>query len=65
MVLVDVSTYNSVSQEWLPKLMDSGLAKSKCRVIHRNDGYNQAFMVTHQKRSNDISKIVWRIIQKL
>ena len=65
MVLVDVSTYNNVSQEWLPKMMDSGLAKSKCRVILRNDGYNQAFMVTHQKKSNDISKIAWRIIQKL
>lgn len=65
MVLVDVSTYNNVSQEWLPKMMDTGLAKSKCRVILRNDGYNQAFMVTHQKRSNDISKIAWRIIQKL
>ena len=64
-VLVDVSTYNNVSQEWLPKMMDSGLAKSKCRVILRNEGYNQAFMVTHQKRSNDISKIAWRIIQKL
>jgi len=65
MVLVDISTYNNVSQEWLPRMMDSGLTKSKCRVILRNDGYNQAFMVTHQKRSNDISKIAWRIIQKL
>lgn len=65
MVLTDVSTYNNVSQEWLPKMMDSGLSKSKCRVILKNDGYNQAFMVTHQKKSNDISKIAWRIIQKL
>ena len=65
MVLADVSTYNNVSQEWLPKMMDSGLSKSKCRVILRNDGYNQAFVVTHQKKSNDISKIAWRIIQKL
>ena len=65
MVLVDVSTYNNVSQEWLPKMMDSGLAKSKCRVILRNNGYNQTFVVKHQKRCNDISKIAWRIIQKL
>ena len=65
MMLVDVSTYNNVSQEWLPKMMDSGLAKSKCHVILRNDGYNQTFMVTHQKMNKDISKIAWRIIQKL
>lgn len=65
MVLADVSTYNNVSQEWLPRMMDEGIAQSQSRVLLRNEGYNQAFSVTHQKRKNDISKIAWRIIQKL
>ena len=65
MVLVDVSTYNNVSQEWLPRMMDEGIAQSKRPVLLRNEGYNQTFAVTHQKRINDISKIAWRIIQKL
>ena len=65
MVLADVSSYNNVSQEWLPRMMDEGIAQSQSQVLLRNDGYNQTFTVTHQKRTNDISKIAWRIIQKL
>ena len=65
MVLADVSTYNNVSQEWLPMMMDEGIRHSSCRVVLRNEGYNQTFTVTHQKRTNDFSKIAWRIIQKL
>ena len=65
MVLADVSTYNNVSQEWLPMMMDEGIAQSQSRVLLRNEGYNQTFTVRHQKRPNDISKIAWRIIQKL
>ena len=64
MVLTDVTTYNNVSQEWLPRMMDEGLAQANCRVVLSNAGYNQTFTVTHQKRLNDISKIAWRIIQK-
>ena len=64
MVLADVSTYNNVSQEWLPMMMDEGIAQSQGHVILRNEGYNQTFTVCHQKKTNDISKIAWRIIQK-
>lgn len=64
MVLEDVSTYNNVSQEWLPRMMDEGITHCQCRVVLRNEGYNQTFTVTHQKRTNDISKIAWRIILK-
>ena len=65
MVLADVSTYNNVSQEWLPRMMDVGIAQSQSLVLLKNEGYNQTFSVTHKKRTNDISKIAWRIIQKL
>ena len=63
-LIVDVSTYNNVSQEWLPKMMDAGITQTDCSVIMRNDGYNQIFTVSHQKRQNDISKIGWRIAEK-
>lgn len=63
-LLTDVTTYNDVSQEWLPRMMDQGLAGVNCQVIERNEGYNQAFTVSHSKRKNDISKIAWRIINK-
>lgn len=62
MVITDVTTYNNVSQEWLPKMMDRGLNEASCNIIGKNEGYNQAFKVSHSKCRNDVSKIAWRII---
>lgn len=62
MLLVDVSTYNNVSQEWLPKMMDTGIAQAGCNAFFKNDGFNQSFFVTHSRKQNDISKVAWRII---
>ena len=62
MVFADVTSYNDVSQEWLPRMMDLGLAQADCRVILKNDGYNQTFVVDHKKKRRDISKIAWRIV---
>ena len=45
MLLVDVTTYNKVSQQWLPQMMDNGLEQTGCRVIAKNEGYNQVFFV--------------------
>ena len=64
MLLVDVTTYNNVSQKWLPVMMDKGLKEADCRVIQANKGYNQTFTVSHSKRIRDISKVAWRMIQK-
>lgn len=63
LLLADVTTYNNVSQEWLPHMMDEGMAKAGCNVVAKNNGYNQAFFVTHSKKKNDISKIAWRLIR--
>lgn len=62
MVLADVTSYNDVSQEWLPRMMDLGLAQADCRIILKNDGYNQTFVVNHKMKRKDISKIAWRIV---
>ena len=64
MLIVDVSTYNNVSQEWLPRMLDAGLTQADCNIIFRNEGYNQAIFITHSKQTGDISKVVWRIIGK-
>ena len=39
-----------------------GLAKAGCKVVAKNNGYNQAFFVTHSKVKEDVSKIAWRLI---
>ena len=64
MLLVDVSTKNSVSNKWLPDMMDNGLAASGAFVIARNKDYNALFSVSHSRQKDDISKIVWRLISQ-
>lgn len=65
MILDDVTTYNNVSQDWLPKMMDIGLTMvSNCKVLMRNEDYNQTFTVHHSNWDADVSKVAWRIIQK-
>ena len=61
MILADVTSYNDVSQEWLPRMMDFGLAQAGCRVVLKNVGYNQTFVVRHKNIRRDVSKIAWRI----
>lgn len=63
MVLADVTTYNNVSQEWLPIMMDSAINQTGCSVLGRNVGYNQTFVISHSSKMGDISKIAWRIIK--
>ncbi len=63
MVLVDITVYSDVSEQWLPKMMDKGLADSNCEIIERNQGFNQAIFVSHSRMVNDLSKVAWRIIK--
>lgn len=63
-LFVDVTTYNDTSQEWLPKMMDKGLTEANCSVMYKNDGYNQTFHITHSSKSNDRSKVAWRMIKQ-
>ncbi|MBQ7238284.1 MAG: class I SAM-dependent methyltransferase [Bacteroidales bacterium] len=64
MLLDDVTTYNETSQEWLPKMLDKGLNAANCRIVAKNDGYNQVYLITHSKKLNDVSKVAWRMIKK-
>lgn len=63
LVLVDVTSYNNVSEEWLPKMMDNGLKKVECCIIGKNPDFNQTFTVTHSRKVCDTSKVAWRIIK--
>lgn len=65
-VLVDVTSYNNVSNEWLPMMMDKGLASINCKIINRNDGYNYTFSIKHSRTNEcfDYSKVCWRIVKQ-
>ena len=63
MAIIDVSTYNSISQEWLPRMLDSGIVANSCKVIMKSDGYNQRFSISHSLITGDVSKVSWRILE--
>ncbi len=62
-LLVDVTTYNDTSKEWLPKMMDKGLTAAKCHIIDKNEGYNQSYSISHSRITSDVSKVAWRMIR--
>ena len=63
-LLVDVTTYNGTSKEWLPMMMDRGLLATNCCIVDRNQGYNQTYSVTHSFMAKDVSKVAWRMVKK-
>ena len=65
MVVVDVTSCNKVSQEWLPVMLDAGLKSAGCHVLAQNQGFNQQFHVSHSRCADDVSKVAWRIIEKV
>ena len=62
MFIADIATFNDVSQEWLPHMMDRGICESNLKVISANVGHNEEFFVSHSHKSKDISKVAWRIL---
>lgn len=63
MLLVDVTSKNMIAQEWLPNIMDKGLANAGVSVIARNPYNNASFIVNHSRQHGDVSKIAWRLIK--
>ncbi len=60
----DITSYNNVSQEWLPTMMDKAINESHAIFLEGNSGYNESFIVSHSRKKNDISKIAWRLLTK-
>lgn len=63
--IADITTFNDVSQEWLPHMMDRGICESNLKVISANVGHNEEFFVSHSHKSKDISKVAWRILSNI
>ena len=64
MLLLDVTTYNCVSQEWLPQMLDKGIEEAHALIVGRNEGYNHCFKVSPSNCFQDRSKVAWRLIIK-
>ena len=62
LLLVDVTTYNNTTNEWLPMMLDQGIVNANAKIVERNLGYNQTFQVTHSHKAYDVSKVAWRLM---
>lgn len=59
--LADITSFNEISQDWLPKMLDRASIANGLDIVSRNSGFNEEYHVTHSCYTNDISKIAWRI----
>ncbi len=62
--VADVSSFNQISQERLPIMMDNAVAScGKADIIDRNIDSNEYYYISHSKKIKDVSKIFWRILK--
>ena len=59
--LADITSFNAVSQDWLPVMLDNASKACNIDIIYRNSGFNEDYHITHTHHKNDTSKIAWRI----
>lgn len=59
--LADITSFNAVSQDWLPVMLDNASKACNIDIIYRNSGFNEDYHITHTHYKNDTSKIAWRI----
>ena len=59
--LADITSFNAVSQDWLPIMLDNAAKTCNVDILYRNSGFNEDYHITHTHHRNDVSKIAWRI----
>lgn len=62
--LADITSFNAVSQDWLPIMLDNAAKTCNIDTLYRNIGFNEDYHISHRCYTNDISKIAWRIYKK-
>ncbi len=59
--IADITSYNDISNDWLPKMLDRASCSCDVDIVSRNTGFNEEYHVSHSKKTRDLSKIAWRI----
>ena len=62
--LADITSFNAVSQDWLPIMLDNAAKTCNVDILYQNIGFNEEYHISHRCYTNDISKIAWRIYKK-
>lgn len=45
--LADVTSFNAVSQDWLPTMLDNASKACNIDILYRNRGFNEDYHITH------------------
>ncbi len=62
--IADITSFNAVSQDWLPIMLDNAAKTCNVDILYQNIGFNEDYHISHRCYTNDISKIAWRIYKK-
>ena len=62
--LADITSFNAVSQDWLPIMLDNAAKTCNVDILYQNIGFNEDYHISQRCYTNDISKIAWRIYKK-
>ena len=62
--LADITSFNAVSQDWLPIMLDNAAKTCNVDILYQNIGFNEDYHISHRCYTNDISKSAWRIYKK-
>lgn len=62
--LADITSFNAVSQDWLPIMLDNAAKTCNVDILYQNIGFDEDYHISHRCYTNDISKIAWRIYKK-
>ena len=62
--LADITSFNAVSQDWLPIMLDNAAKTCNVDILYQNIGFNEDYHISHRCYTNDISQIAWRIYKK-
>lgn len=63
MCIADITSHSDISQEWLPKMLDSGIKSTTCNVLMQNKDFSESYYITHSRKQNELTKIAWRILK--
>lgn len=61
--LADITSFNAVSQDRLPVMLDNASKACNIDIIYRNGGFNEDYHITHTHHKNDTKKFLGEFIK--
>lgn len=59
----DITSRNEVANKWIPDMIAEAIDNSSYTILDKNYNARETVVVSHSHRTNDNSKIVWRLFR--